>query len=524
MKEPAGGSKMRHVSWMVVACLVSVPPGLAGAQGEMIARTSHSVKVDGRALEYTAQAGRVPIRPIEADEPHAHMFYVAYRVPPVDGSPRPVVFAWGGGPSAPAIGVHMGFGPRRVVDGSLVDNEMTLLPVADLVFVDPVGTGFSRPTRPEHGEEFYNVRGDAAAMAEFIRAWRALYDPEGSPIFVAGGSYGVWRAAFVAELLEKSGTRVTGVVAWSGGIQLGSDAAPREIVVALRIPGRAAAALHHGLLSPDIGPNEAAVVAAAEKWAREVYAPALARVAQLSDNEREGVARGLSRFTGYPLAKIDRGTLAVTPRDYLAGLLPGKTLDLNDMRRVRAAGGEAAAQGADRNGLRTARYLRDDLGYSTDLAYLGGLEHGYVPVTGPDYRAPGARWEYNTGTITPEVMEAARAGEGPPGTEPWLRRAMDINPRLKVLVAAGLYDSLNSCSANEDLLRRHPHLAGNFTLKCYQSGHGVARDPVSAPQFAADFRRFVVATMAAGGAASSPVSEPVSRPVMPGGNLLMSRD
>lgn len=145
--------RMRHLAWLAAfACLVGTSP--SAAQDEFVSTTSHQINVDGGVLKYTAQAGRIPIRSVEADEPRAHIFYVAYRVSSANGVPRPITFLWGGGPSGPAIGVHMTFGPKRVEKGKVVDNPLTLLPVTDMVFVDPVGTGFSRPTKPEYGEEF----------------------------------------------------------------------------------------------------------------------------------------------------------------------------------------------------------------------------------------------------------------------------------------------------------------------------------------------------------------------------------
>ena len=147
------------------------------------------------------------------------MSYVSYRVQPTAGATRPVTFMWGGGPSSAAIGTHMSFGPKRV-NGELVDNQLTLLTVSDLVFVDPVGTGFSRPVEWNTGDQFYNVLGDQASFAEFIRVWRVRYDLTNSPIFLYGVSYGCWRVSAVSEMLEKSGMHVTGGIQNSGGIAL----------------------------------------------------------------------------------------------------------------------------------------------------------------------------------------------------------------------------------------------------------------------------------------------------------------
>jgi carboxypeptidase C (cathepsin A) len=179
---------------LLSAVVFLLAAGYAAGQAEAPSVTRHTVRLDdGRVLHYTAQVGQLPIRPMASIEPHAYIGYISYRVPPAAGAKRPIAFVWGGGPSAPSLGANVAYGPKKIVDGKVVDNPLTILSVADLVFVDPVGTGFSRPTKPEYGAEFYQVLGDQASVAEFIRAWRAMYDPERSPIFLCGGSYGTWR-------------------------------------------------------------------------------------------------------------------------------------------------------------------------------------------------------------------------------------------------------------------------------------------------------------------------------------------
>ncbi len=473
-------------------------PGIVGAQDAPIV-TRHHLREDGRLVTYLAQVGRLPVRSSPSRPPHGLIFYAAYRVRSagVAGAPRPILFLWGGGPSDPALGLQSVFGPKRVAGGEIVDNPLTLLGAADLVFVDPVGTGFSRAIKPEYEAEFYNVLGDQASLADFVRSWRAHYADPRSPIFLYGVSYGTWRVSGVADLLEREGIHVAGAILQSGGIQFGLDALPRAVRTALRVPGYASAALAHGKLAPDSGADPDSVSAAARRWALDVYAPALEHVASLTHAERGGIARRLSQVTGYPPSRIDPATLTFTPRAYLRGLLPGDTLDMYDMRYVR--GPEDTLDAIYRRGLPPmVAYLRHDLADSTSLAYLG-VERAPASASGAPAPSPGERWEYNSGTITPEVMAAARAGEGPPGTEPWLRRAMALDPGLRVLVGAGLYDSLNSCSANEVLMGTIPRdVADRFTLECYPSGHDFHRDPAVAPRFIADTRAFIANAVSGG--------------------------
>jgi carboxypeptidase C (cathepsin A) len=522
-----GEMNMRHVLRMVAATLSIASTGIAWAQGE-VAVTKHSVKLDdGRTLAYTAQVGQLPIRPMGFAEPHAYIGYVSYRVEPAAGTRRPIIFMWSGGPSGASIGENTTYGPKTIADGKLVDNPLTILSVGDLVFVDPVGTGFSRPTKPEYGAEFYQVLGDQASVAEFIRVWRNYYDPEKSPIFLYGGSYGTWRVSGVAEVLERNGIHVTGAVLKAGGIQLGAEALPAVYRTALQVPGRAATALHHHVLSADAGTNLEQVFAAASKWALETYVPALLKIDSLPDTERERIAQQLSRYTGFAADKIDRKSLVIQRPEYLSGLLPGRVLDGNDMRnsspaasgggrggRGDAAGGGramgvsgAAGRGRggrggtaaddDPNRITPVDYIRRVLNYRTDLAYLPN-ERAYVTV-GTTYALPGSAWTYNhVTTLTPEMRAIQLVEGGPVGTAPWLRNAMELNLRLRVLVAAGYYDSQNSCAGNEEMIRRQdPQIGSRFTLKCYLSGHVIQSEPIAAPLFFADFRRWVSATIAA---------------------------
>lgn len=477
---------MRPKVLLATLAVVAGFPAHAGGDGETVATSRHTARIDGREITYTAAAGRLPIRDMESAEVRGRMFYVSYRVPSSNDEPRPVVFSWGGGPSGPALGIQMMYGPRTVTDdGRIVDNERSLLAVADLVFVDPIGTGFSRPEKAEYTAEFYGTTGDARSVAEFIRVWIALNEAERAPILLNGQSYGVWRAAFAAELLERSGRRLTGLVLTSGGTGMADEFTGRAFEIAYRVPDYAATAWHHGRLPAELGDDAEDAWRRAEAWARETYAPALARIDELDDEERDTIARELSRRTGYPLGKIDRGTLAFTPPDYLREFLAGEKarLDTFDMRHV---AGERRDRGNDDAQDRArARYLREELGYMTDLAYLG-LETGYTPVTSPDYQSIGRRWNYDTATSGPPP------DGGPPGKQPWVRRAIELNPRLEVFVEAAVYDSLNFCAANEDRKRRMPPaLADNFELHCYFAGHGSFRDPAAYPLVVRDIRAFI---------------------------------
>ncbi|MDZ4371677.1 MAG: peptidase S10 [Phenylobacterium sp.] len=474
---------------LAVLALTLATPAAALPAAETPVLTRHEMRLDGRPLRYEAETGRIAIRDAETGEARGHMFYIAYRVPSA-GKPRPLAFVWNGGPGANSATLHFEVaGPKRGEGGRLVDNAETWLTHADLVFVDPIGTGFSRPAKAEYAQDFYGTLGDVASVTEFVRAWRIQHGAEAQPLYLIGESWGAGRAANVGHALMQRGVPVAGLGLISGGTglsRLGDDAP----VSHLRLAGYAATALHHGRLAADVGTTPQAVRLSAETWARDVYGPALARVDQLTPAEREAVAAGLARLTGLPQDKIDRRTLALTPRQFRTELIPGKTLNVFDMRVV----------DEPRDNARDAilAYLRHDLGYRTELPYVGlePLSDGYLP-TGKAPPGVGARWDYATGSVTADerqaaIAEAIRTGAGPPKLGPPLpatTEAVALNPALKVLVASGLYDSLANCAGDDDVARRlPPALKAAMTFRCYPGGHMMYRETPVRVQFSNDIR------------------------------------
>jgi carboxypeptidase C (cathepsin A) len=471
----------------------ALPPLLAQGD-ETVVATSHILALPDGPLRYEARTGRIPIRHDETGEVRGRIFFTAYRAQPRDGAVRPITFIWNGGPSVSSLLLHTEmFGPRRLEGDSFVANAETLLTHSDLVFYDPVGTGFSRPERAELADEFYSTIGDFAATAEFIRAYRARFAADDQPLFLAGESYGTWRAAGVAEMLVEAGVPIAGLLLISGGIP-GSGMSP-AFSDAMFVPARTAAAFHHGRLAPELMRDRQAAIGQAAAWARNVYLPALERIDSLDAEERERIAGDLARFTGISGEAVDRSTLVVPNRTFLRTFLgeSGDTLDTFDMRLV--AGGETPSGRAEAVG----RYLRRDLGYATDLSYIG-IETGYMPRPGPDRSSIGSRWSYNHVEITPEMIARAQAGGGPPGSQPWLQRAMRADRTIRVFVAAGRYDSLNMCEGNLDMVARlEADLARRFTNICYEGGHMMYRDPAERERLATDARAFISQAAGEGG-------------------------
>ncbi|HZZ68578.1 MAG TPA: peptidase S10 [Phenylobacterium sp.] len=455
---------------------------------EPVVVTQHKITTSRGGLAYETRAGRIPIRNAETGEVRGHIFFTAYVVKqPPGAKPRPLTFAWNGGPTAPAVLVQTELlGPRRIEGAKFVDNAESLLYTSDLVFMDPVETGFSRPEKPEDAKEFLSTLGDFAATAEFIRAWRVKFAAEKQPLFLFGESYGTWRVNGATELLEKRGIKVSGAMLLSGGVP--GSLMPFEFQDAYYIPARTATAFYYKRLAPDLMADRAATMKAVDAWVTDTYMPALAKVGELSDAEREKIAGDLARFTGIPASMVNRKTLVVSNRAYLQGFFGGDkstTLNTYDMRifgpEHEAPGYKAAIM----------TYLRGELGYRTDLNYVD-LEAGYMPTPGPAARSTGSRWDYNHTTITPEMMAHMNAGGGPPASQPWLQNAMRQDPALKVFVAAGRYDSLNMCEGNEKMTGKlEPALSARFADHCYEGGHMMYRVQSTRLQLSKDLADFI---------------------------------
>jgi carboxypeptidase C (cathepsin A) len=440
-----------------------------------VVETRHQITLNGKPLLYTARAGVLPIRHNDTGEPRGYVFFVAYSVDRQQGQPpRPLTFAWNGGPGSNALLLHLSaLGPRRLTDDAprleFEDNQATWLDATDLVFVDPIGTGFSRPARAEYAADFYSVLGDIAATVEFIRTYRTRFDAWDAPLYLAGESYGVWRAAGAAEAMEKGGQRVAGVILISGGIPLGTVVSD-EMKTAMFIPARTATALYHKKLAPDLQRDPARALSESEEWARTVYGSALGRFDRLTAAERTQVLTQLSRFTGLDTSQIDHRTLVVDRQFFLDHLLEDRrqgALGRFDTREIGGGPTLGREQQARRRTL-INRYLRNELGFKTDLVYQG-LETGYSSAPNPE--GVNARWRYDQGD--PNVPVVARNTDGPPGgTPPWLERTMDIDRSIRTFVATGMFDSLNSCPGNAYVLSKlPPERSTRITFRCYEGGH-----------------------------------------------------
>jgi carboxypeptidase C (cathepsin A) len=256
------------------------------------------------------------------------------------------------------------------------------------------------------------------------------------------------------------------VILISGGIQMG-PVSPDAVRVALFVPSRTAAAFYHHKLAPELMRDEQATLKEAETWALNEYAPAWEHRDRLSDTERDRILAQLARITGVPESAIDRKSLAMTSPQFTAALLKDQDRRLGRYD-VRLTSPTPAADDAV-----ILRYLRKELKFETDLAYQGS-EEGWSPAPAGRGSSIGSRWVWDQfDPKQPPSISNPGSGDGPPPAQPWLRRAMTIDPALKVFLVAGLYDSLNSCADNRYLAAhiQPPSFGRNITLGCYPAGH-----------------------------------------------------
>lgn len=505
------------------AAAAPAPTPQAVTPADQIVERRGQLMISGKPLRYTTRTGLMPLYDNDTGELIARMLFVAYVADRAPGeAPRPLTFVWNGGPGSSASQVHLvGFGPKgfkapatypewKGPPTEIVDRPETWLSSSDLVFVDPIGTGYSRATSEAWRDVLYTRTGDAEAVAELIRLYRTRYDAFDAPLFLAGESYGTTRAMEVAGVLARRRTPVAGVVLISGEYEVGQQV-PAGLQAALEVPLFAATAWYHKRLPPDLQtlPRDA-LVARATAWAKESYARALERKDTLTPAERTALLAELQRFTAVDSKYVDAQRLTLSKADFMDHLLDatGEELGRYDSRMVvkqrdpslgpwlptsdpSLAPMIGIMQGTS---VPMIRYIRDVLGYRSDLMYRGPFGEAFHPkplVASPrglpdDWMA--AMWENGLKSPAPDARPAPKAlgqSDAPP-----LRRAMDQQPNLIVFNVRGLYDI--SCAAADEAVARSPAgIRERVRNRCYAAGHMLYTDEALRRDLARDFDQFV---------------------------------
>ncbi len=449
----------------------------------------HKVITEGKEISYTATAGQLPIMN-DAGETEAQIFFIAYTVSNcASGNQRPLLFIFNGGPGASSVWLHLGaVGPRRVrmlVDGGmppppyrLIDNEFTWLDEADLVLIDPVGTGYSRAVKPDLAKKFASVQGDIDSVGRFIRLYLSRYERWSSPLFLVGESYGTFRAAGLSEYLVEHGIAVNGIIMVSSimNLQTTSFDNGNDLPYVLFLPSYAATAWYHKKLAPQ---NDLeGTLAAAEVWAATDYLTALGKGDRLSPTDRQAIVEKLADFTGLDRYFIDNRNLRIDTRSFVNELLrkEGQVVGFMDSRFI-AANLDPAAHSRFDPTIATIRppftatfndYVRGELGFRSDLEYftLGG-------GTG--------QWDWETKNSYADTSDN-------------LRNTFAKNPYMKLFVASGCFDLATPHFATEYTLAHlglTPALRENITTRRYLAGHMMYLDSVSLSRLKLDVAEFI---------------------------------
>src|ERR1035437_7772027 len=312
-------------------------PAVGGEADETPVVTHHSIQANGKTLAYTATAALMPLKD-SSGETEAHIFYVAYTLDGVtDAGKRPLAFCFNGGPGSASMWVHMGaMGPRSPKlqpNGGmppppyqLRDNPNTWLDQADLVFIDPVGTGYSRAKTVEVARRMNGVQGDLQSVGEFIRMYLTRNNRTLSPLYVAGESYGTFRAAGLAGYLIDRGIAFNGVVLISATLNLETIwSRSDDLVYALELPTYAADAWYHKKVAADLQRKDIkSFLAEVEKFSTGEYATALNKGDDLPAAERKAVIDKMVRYLGLDARYIDQSNLRFDVSHFTRELLRDK--------------------------------------------------------------------------------------------------------------------------------------------------------------------------------------------------------
>jgi carboxypeptidase C (cathepsin A) len=456
-----------------------------------------SVTIGGKEIKYLAKTGMMPLLKEDGSGERASVFFVYYAVTNGDGQPlakdaagkRPITYCFNGGPGSAAVWLHFGgLGPKKVdlaPDGltpspraAVVPNPNSILDVTDLVFIDPVGTGASRPAKGEKAEQFWGVDEDVESVGEFVRLFTTREQRWASPKYLCGESYGGIRASGLAQFLQnRHGFFLDGVVSISGVLNFESISGGTLGLINY-LPAYTATAHYHKKLPPDLQSNRDKAIVESRAFAQGEYASALIKGNTLPTDQRVKVIAQLARFTGLDADLIDRANLRITSSLFFKNLLrkEGKIIGRFDGRVV-AEDADRISPSPEFDPSYTNVYgpfsaaangsIRGDLGYEWDLPYriLGGVN-----------------WSYS------------KYGGRYVNVEDRLAEAMKDNPKMRVMLCLGWRDLAvppDSTLYSIGQLRIPDSLRGNIRVEYYESGHMMYLNQPDAEKLRRDLVSFI---------------------------------
>ncbi|MFD1612801.1 S10 family peptidase [Sphingomonas tabacisoli] len=452
----------------------------------------HSGVFGGQKINYTATAGEIYLK-AEDGTPKAAINYYSYVKEPRDPS-RPVTFLFNGGPGSGSVWLHMGaFGPKRVAipsdahdDGAppypLLDNPDCLLDVTDIVFIDPVGTGFSHALGKTEPKDYWGVTKDAKSINQAIRLWLNDNGRWNSPKFLGGESYGTTRSAAVAHELEGSYNDVAlnGIILISTILDFGAQAEVEgnDMPYVVALPSMAAVAWYHDKV-PNKPATVAQFVAEAKAFAAGEYATALMKGQALSGPERDAIRQKLARYTGLSEQFVERTDLRVSPNRFWKELLRDRGLVVGRLdSRYLGKDRDNAGEGFDNDpsfygidGGYTAAinaYVRDTLGFKSDRSYvtIGSVQP----------------WDWDLGNGDATYYKSVA---------PYIGQALRENSGLRVFVGQGYYDFATPFFGAEYALSRTGFPQDRIQFHYYDAGHMMYVRDEDRHKLANDIKTFI---------------------------------
>ena len=459
-------------------------------------KTTHTGTFGREKIAYTVEAGETYIKG-EDGEPAASIFTTSY-IREKAGSARPVTFIFNGGPGSASVWLHLGLlGPKRVQvasdadadDGaapySLVDNPLSILDVTDLVFIDPVGTGYSRAIGKGENKDYWSAAGDTSSISEFIRIWITTHKRWNAPKYLIGESFGTTRAAYIADELTTGDVDIAlnGIVLISQALDYEGSTSVHDNMYSYitYLPSMAATAQYHG--KAGLGIPQAEFLAEARAFARDEYGPALMKGDRLSAEERAHVRDRLAYFTGLDPAYIETSDLRILMHRFQKELLRDKGVALgrldgrylgdeaDDIAETPAADVASYAISSAYSALLN-QYLSTDLNVEMDRPYMVSSEAAGEAWNFRDV-PEGEYWE-------PRYLNVGRQ----------LTTAMRRNTALKVLVANGYYDMITPFFDAEVTFARYGIPQDRVAMTYYQGGHMMYLNEGALEAISSDIRAF----------------------------------